>query len=133
MKVCKGNMYMNAGLMKLTPSLQVYHMLRATLFSSNYTDCGGEPLTDQDVVRELAFSTKALGTFHTWPLCFNYRGWPNQNHCLRGEGPMVSHQDRALWPSRVRAWGLGGVETTTISSVVRSCSGRGWACSRSSL
>ena len=103
MPVCRGKPYMNAGAMKLRPSLDAYDALRATLLKSNYSDCGGEPLTDQDVVRELAFSTKVLGRFHEWPLCFNYRGWPNQRHCLRGEGPMVSHQERKLWPANVRA------------------------------
>ena len=103
MPVCGGKPYMNAGVMKLRPSLDAYDALRATLRDSTYNDCGGEPLTDQDVVRELAFSTTVLGRFHEWPLCFNYRGWPNQRHCLRGEGPMLSHQERKLWPANVRA------------------------------
>ena len=79
--------------MKLRPSLAAYDTLRATLLHSNYTDCGGEPLTDQDVVRQLAFHSSVLGTFHPWPLCFNYRGWPNQRHCLKDEGPILYHQN----------------------------------------
>ena len=129
---CKGDMYLNAGVMKLKPSHTAYHTLRATLLANNYTDCGGEPLTDQDVVRQLAFSTNALGPFHQWPLCFNYRGWPNQRRCLLGEGPMLSHQERRLWPTSVRAATGKYVATVGLARMGLLCESTRLGCSRSS-
>ena len=111
---CRGLRYMNAGVMKLRPSLAAYDTLRATLLHSNYTDCGGEPLTDQDVVRQLAFNSSVLGTFHQWPLCFNYRGWPNQRHCLKDEGPILYHQSMHGWPKVIRAANGSRVPTAEL-------------------
>ena len=118
---CRGLRYLNAGVIKLRPSLAAYDTLRATLLHSNYTDCGGEPLTDQDVVRQLAFHSSVLGTFHAWPLCFNYRGWPNQNRCWLGSGPILSHQDPKLWPKFIRA--ANGSRVPTAGLVAKAGTG----------
>ena len=93
--------------------------MRATFIAGNYTDCGGEPFGDQEVIREIAFKTSVLGAFHPWPLCYNYRGWPNQRHCLTGNGPILSHQDKSLWPSHIRAANGTRILTANILAFIR--------------
>jgi hypothetical protein len=117
---CKGQDYLNAGVILLAPSHARYMALRGTFVHGNFTDCGGSSATldDQDVVRHLAFETRALGAFHAWPLCFNYRAWPSQ--VAQCKQPMLIHQERRTWPHRVLDRDGASRPVSSIADAVRS-------------
>jgi hypothetical protein len=96
-KRCRGLGYLNAGVILLGPGLPAFHVLMGTYFRGNFTYCGGTGgghLDDQDPMSAIALqkpredgqpAPEVLGAFHKWPFCFNYRGWPDQQHCESGK------------------------------------------------
>ena len=87
--------YINMGVYVFRPSAAVADVLTSTYLSGRFVYCGGSDLSlgNQDVIRHLALETKLLGPFHTWPLCYNYRGnlrsWPEQRQCERKQMYLV--------------------------------------------
>ena len=95
--------YINMGVYVFRPSAAVADVLTSTYLSGRFVYCGGSDLSlgNQDVIRHLALETNLLGPFHTWPLCYNYRGnlrsWPEQRQCEPTELYLV-HGPRRYWP-----------------------------------
>ena len=79
--------YINMGVFVFRPSAVVADTLTSAYLSGRFVYCGGSDLSlgNQDVIRHMALETSLLGPFHTWPLCYNYRGWPEQKQCKRKE------------------------------------------------
>jgi hypothetical protein len=102
-KRCRGLGYLNAGVILLGPGLPAFHVLMETYFRGNFTYCGGSGgyLDDQDPMTAIALqklrgdgqpAPEVLGAFHKWPFCFNYRGWPEQQHCKSGKDYFLLHK-----------------------------------------
>lgn len=108
-KEAKGYGYLNAGVMLLQPDMMAFHQLMATYLEGNFTVCtegSGALYGDQDVITNFAFGfpkedgsvfPPVLGAFNEWPFCFNYRGWPDQQHCAKDE-IMLLHMHHDKWP-----------------------------------
>lgn len=109
-KEAVGRGYLNAGVMLLRPDMDAFQQLMTTYLEGNFTVCtagSGALYGDQDVIMNFAFGfmnehgtvvPKVLGDFTEWPFCYNYRGWPDQQHC-KPEDIMLLHMDHAKWPA----------------------------------
>ena len=108
-KRCHGRDYLNAGILLLKPSMEAYRLLLETYYRGNYSRCGGSDggLGNQDVIRELATQPRSiLGTWHAWPLCFNYRGWKEQDAraCPERERILIHQSPMPAWTKGRVKW-----------------------------
>mmetsp|Transcript_17024 Transcript_17024/g.28450 ORF Transcript_17024/g.28450 Transcript_17024/m.28450 type:complete len:293 (+) Transcript_17024:133-1011(+) len=120
---CKGRDYINDGVMLLRPSTAAYDTLYASFISGDFFDCGGSErmLGDQDVVRHHLFETKLLGPLHEWPICYNYRTWASQRHCVREDLFLIHvashHRER---PKKIRLVSSGrNVSVADLPRILR--------------
>ena len=105
---------MNAGIMLLKPNMHAFHSLMQTYFSGNFTYCAsgsGVLYGNQDVIANFAFRIPGpdgirpqavLGDFNEWPFCFNFRNWPDQQHCIHSADMMLMHTPSSIWPEGLK-------------------------------